>query len=368
MSVNTFRDNAPPPFHDTDRVSSRRNFLRTSTMIGLGIGLAPVLGWAEDGSSAWPVRRRMIAALDGQIHVIEQGEGPAVLFCHGFPDTAETWRSQMQAVAEAGYRAVSVDMRGYGGSFAPENPDLYTALHITGDLVSVLDALSIEAAVIVGHDWGAYQSQLAALMRPDRFRALVSISIPFAPRTEINPFQVLYDHGLEDKYYHFQLAKPGTEALFADAERSIPSILYWLSASPEPALRWNPLDPQLHMLRPAPVAVPAWADPGYVRHTIDAFQKTGFRGGLNYYRAFSKTFELMAAYKSAVIRQPSLYIWGADDGLSRMFHPETPSLASLREAQPALVDQIRLENVGHWVQHEAADRVNEALTSFLADL
>jgi pimeloyl-ACP methyl ester carboxylesterase len=363
-----FSDSSTRPFHDIARVSSRRDFLRTSAVIGLGLGLVPALGWAADGSPAWPVRRRMIDALDGQFHVIEQGEGPAVLFCHGFPDTAETWRSQMQAVAEAGYRAVAVDMRGYGRSFAPENAELYTALHITGDLVSVLDALSIETAVIVGHDWGAYQSQLAALMRPDRFRALVSISIPFVPRSEVNPLRFLYDQGLEDRYYHFQLARPGTEALFADAERSIPSILYWLSASPEPALRWNPLDPQLHMLRPAPVALPAWADPRYVRHTIDAFQKTGFRGGLNYYRAFPKTFELMAAYKSAVIRQPSLYIWGADDGLSRMFHPEPPSLASLREAQPALVDQIRLENVGHWVQHEGADQVNQALTAFLARL
>ena len=141
--------------------------------------------------------------LDGRFHVIEQGEGPAILFCHGFPDTAETWRSQMQAVAEAGYRAVALDMRGYGRSFAPENPDLYTALHITGDLIGILDALSITSAVIVGHDWGAYHSQLAALMRPDRFRALVSISISFAPRGEVDPWQSLRDHGLGDKYYAF---------------------------------------------------------------------------------------------------------------------------------------------------------------------
>ncbi len=368
MSIGTPGDSSTQALHNIDSASSRRGFLRASGLISLGLGFPSVLGWAMGRDSTWPVRRWMVDALDGQFHVIEQGEGPAVLFCHGFPDTAETWRSQMQAVAEAGYRAVAVDMRGYGLSFAPDDPDLYTALHITGDLVSVLDALSIETAVIVGHDWGAYQSQLAALMRPDRFHALVSISIPFAPRTEVNPLQFLYDHGLEDRYYHFQLAKSGTEALFADAERSIPSILYWLSASPQPALRWNPLDPQLHMLRAAPVALPAWADPHYVRHTIEAFQRTGFRGGLNYYRAFPKTFELMAAYKGAVIRQPSLYIWGAADGLSQMFHPDTPSLASLRQSQPAIVDQIRLENVGHWVQHEGAEQVNQGLTNFLAGL
>lgn len=368
MSATTSSVKAQTGVHDTSLIITRRSFITASALTGIGIGMAPALGWAGGACLRWPVRRRMVDALDGKFHVIEQGEGPAVLFCHGFPDTAETWRSQMQAVAEAGYRAVALDMRGYGRSFSPEDPQRYTALHITGDLVSVLDALAIETAVIVGHDWGAYQAQLAALMRPDRFSGLVSISIPFVPRAEINPLQFIHDRSLEDSYYHFQLAKPGSEAMFADAERSIPSSLYWLSSSPEPAARWNPLDPQLHMLRPAPVTVPDWADPAYVRHNIDSFKKTGFLGGLNYYRAFFKTFELMAAYKNAVIRQPSLYIWGADDGLSRMFHPQTPSLASLRKAQPALVDQIRLENVGHWVQHEGAAQLNQALEAFLAGL
>lgn len=354
------------PSDDIRLHSSRRGLLQTSAVVGLGLGLAPALGWAAQGRTSLPVRRRMVDAIDGKFHVLEQGDGPAVLFCHGFPDTAETWRSQMQAVAEAGYRAVAIDMRGYGRSFAPLPPELYTALHITGDLIGVLDALSIDTAVIVGHDWGAYHAQMAALMRPDRFRALVSISIPFAPRGQIDPWQYVRDLGLGDRYYAFELARAGAERKFANAEQVIRSILYWLSASPEPALRWNPLDPDLHMLRPSPVAVPGWADPAYVRHTIEAFWESGFRGGLNYYTAFPKSFELMTAYKDAVIRQPSLYIWGAADGLSQMLHPETPSLEALRQAQPNLVDQVRLENVGHWVQNEAPARVNEALTKFLA--
>jgi pimeloyl-ACP methyl ester carboxylesterase len=356
------------PLDDIKFHSSRRGLLRTSAMVGLGLGLAPSLGWAAQISAGLPVRRKMVDAIDGRFHVLEQGEGPAILFCHGFPDTAETWRSQMQAVAEVGYRAVAVDMRGYGQSFAPEEPGLYTALHITGDLIGILDALSIDTAVIVGHDWGAYHAQLAALMRPDRFRALVSISIPFAPRGQVNPWQHLRDLGFGDRYYAFDFASADAEHKFADAEQAIRSILYWLSASPAPALRWNPLDPNLHMLRPSPVAVPGWADSAYVLHSIDTFRQTGFRGGLNYYSAFPKTFELMAAYKDAVIQQPSLYIWGAADGLSQMLHPETPSLEALRQAQPNLVDQVRLEDVGHWVQNEAPDRVNDALIEFLATI
>lgn len=311
---------------------------------------------------------KMVAAIEGRFHVVEQGAGPAVLFCHGFPDTAATWRSQMQAVAEAGYRAIALDMRGYGRSYAPESPDLYTALHVTGDLVGILDALSIDRAVIVGHDWGAFHSQLAALMRPDRYRALVSISIPFAPRGKVDPWQILRSEPSLSRYYAFDILAPGTEAKFANAAETIPSILYWLSGSPDPALRWDPLDPKLHMLRASPTPVPAWADPAYVRHTIDAFQRTGFRGGLNYYRAFSKTFALTPAFTGAVIQQPSLYIWGTADGLCRMMHPEPPTLAALRITQPRLVGQVRIENAGHWLQHEAADQVNGALIKFLGDL
>src|SRR5690606_25903925 len=139
------QDAAMPCTQPSDEIHprpSRRGLLKTSAVVGLGLGLAPALGWAAPGRTRLPVRRRMVDGIDGKFHVLEQGEGPAILFCHGFPDTAETWRSQMQAVAEAGYRAVAIDMRGYGRSFAPEAPELYTALHITGDLIGVLDTLS----------------------------------------------------------------------------------------------------------------------------------------------------------------------------------------------------------------------------------
>ena len=122
------------------------------------------------------------------------------------------------------------------------------------------------------------------------------------------------------------------------------------------------------MLRPSPVDVPKWADPDYVAHNIAAFAKTGFRGGLNYYRAAQETFELMPAFRNATIRQPSLYIWGAEDELCRLFHPTPPTLSHLKGAQPGLLDVIRLENVGHWIQHEAAERLNAELIKFLRTL
>jgi pimeloyl-ACP methyl ester carboxylesterase/ankyrin repeat protein len=313
----------------------------------------------------FPLHRAYVQANGESFHVIEQGEGPAVLFCHGFPDTAETWRSQMRAVAEAGYHAVALDMRGFGASYAPSDVSLYRALHTVGDLVGVLDALDIRSAVLVGHDWGADVAARAMVMRPDRFRAIVSVSIPFQPRGEISTWDELRGQGLGERYYAFALMEPGAEANFEPASETIPSDLYWLSGSPPPGTGWDPVDSARHMLRPSPVAVPSWADPAYVQHTIRAFEKTGFHGGLNYYRAAQETFDLMPAFRNALIRQPSLYIWGAADGLCQLFHPTPPTLGEVRRLAPGIVDVVRLEDVGHWPQHEAAERVNAELLKFL---
>src|SRR5580692_7607804 len=124
------------------------------------------------GAQGHVLKTYEIATNGISLHVTEQGEGPAVLFCHGFPDTSYTWRRQMKAVASAGFRAIAPDMRGYGRSSAPADAGLYTPLHTAGDLVGVLDALNIPSAVLVGHDWGASHAWGAALMRPDRFKAL----------------------------------------------------------------------------------------------------------------------------------------------------------------------------------------------------
>ncbi|USX18650.1 alpha/beta hydrolase [Oxalobacteraceae bacterium OTU3REALA1] len=133
-------------------LAGRRNVLRAASIAGLGLIAPGALAASATGVS--PVRQSLLQVDGESFRVIEQGAGPVVLFCHGFPDTADTWRSQMRAVAAAGYRAVALDMRGFGQSFAPRDPALYTSMYTVGDLVGVLDALKIDTAVIVGHDWG----------------------------------------------------------------------------------------------------------------------------------------------------------------------------------------------------------------------
>src|SRR6202012_6047018 len=132
-----------------------------------------------EGGGEMEIKEHKIAANGISLHVTELGDGPAVLFCHGFPDTAYTWRGQMNAVASSGYRAIAPEMRGYGRSSETTDPTEYTPLHTGGDMVGLLDALKIPSAVIVGHDWGATHAWNAAMMRPDRFTAVFCLSVPY---------------------------------------------------------------------------------------------------------------------------------------------------------------------------------------------
>lgn len=296
------------------------------------------------------------------LHVTEQGTGPAVLFCHGFPDTSYTWRKQMSAIAAAGYRAIAPDMRGYGGSSAPTDASLYTPLHTTGDLIGLLDALQIASAVLVGHDWGATHVWNAALMRPDRFKAVFALSVPFVARGEVSVFEKMRKSGHQNDFYMFEQIRTDADETWADAAATIPGALYWASGAAPDGLQWSPMKPARSLYRAAPGPLPSWAEPAYVAHNIAQFQRTGFHGGLNYYRAAEPYFTLSAPWKGAKVTQPSFFIWGSADGLKELY-PLTAE--QMRASVPGLTGWHELDNVGHWVHHEASAEVNHHLIHFL---
>jgi pimeloyl-ACP methyl ester carboxylesterase len=267
----------------------------------------------------------------------------------------------MRAVASAGFRAIAPDMHGYGRSSAPSDSTLYTPLQTAGDLVGLLDALNIPSAVIVGHDWGATHAWNAAMMRPDRFTAVFCLSVPYFPRGDVSVFERMRTSGHENDFYMFEQIKPEADQIWADAEVSIPGVLYWASGSAPADTRWSPLDPARGLHRPAPGPLPSWADPDYVAYNIAEFKRTGFHGALNYYRAAELYFYLSAPWKGAKITQPSFYISGKADGLGALYPPAEMLHAGL----PGLVGNLELDNVGHWIQHEASAEVSEQLVKFL---
>jgi pimeloyl-ACP methyl ester carboxylesterase len=253
-------------------------------------------------------------------------------------------------------------MRGYGRSSAPAEATLYTPLQTAGDLVGLLDSLKIPSAVLVGHDWGAAHAWNAAMMRPDRFKAVFCLSVPYVPRGDISVFERMRKSGHQNDFYMFEQIRPDADQIWADAAVTIPGILYWASGSAPADKRWSPMDPARSLHRPAPGPLPSWAEPDYVAHNVAEFQRTGFHGGLNYYRGAEPYFDLSAAFKGAKVTQPSFFIWGKADGMRELY---PLSVDQMRAGLPGLVGGLELDDVGHWVQHEASDLVSDQLVKFL---
>jgi pimeloyl-ACP methyl ester carboxylesterase len=342
---------------------SRRSLLAAGATIGTSLALhnAAFAETTMTKGATFPIKETDIATNGVHLHVTELGEGPAILFVHGFPDTGYTWREQMQAVAAAGFRAIAPDMRGYGGSSAPADPALYTPFQTVGDLVGLLDAVQAPQAIIVGHDWGANVAWNAAMMRPDRFKAVFCLAVPYSPRGKASLLDAMKAAGHGDNFYMFEQIRPDADQIWANAAVTIPGVLYWASGSAPPAEAWNPFDSARSLHRKAPDRLPAWIERDYLAHNIAEFQRTGFHGALNYYRAIQPFFDLSGAYLNARIPQPCYFMWGKADGL---FPTYQLTEAKMRDRCPGLAGYVGLDGVGHWVQHEATDQVNQQLVTF----
>jgi pimeloyl-ACP methyl ester carboxylesterase len=297
-----------------------------------------------------------------RLNVVEQGEGPAVLFVHGFPGGWRDWRRQMAAVATAGYRAIALDTRGYGDSSKPEDPALYTVFYGVADLVGILAELGIERATLVGHDFGATVSWNAAMMRPDLFDAVFCLSVPPILPGGLSMLERLSAAGKENDFYMFQQMRPEADQEWADAATTLPGMLYWTSGLPDAAEAWNPMDPNKSLNRPSPIGIPPFANREDVEAAVAGFERDGFHGPLNIYRAMQPYFDQAKAFAGAKILQPAFYAFGTADGMARMRALKAKDLAS---SVPNLKGFLPLEGVGHWPQLEASDAVNGALVAFL---
>jgi pimeloyl-ACP methyl ester carboxylesterase len=297
------------------------------------------------------------------LHVAEMGEGPAVLFCHGFPAIWSSWKVQMEAVARAGFRAIAFDLRGYGLSSAPAEPEEYTPYHTVGDAVAVLAAAGTTSAVIVGHDWGANVAWNAAMMRPDLFLAVCGMSVQFRPPGGPNFLHSLRAAG-KHGFYMFDHIKPEADEEWSDAAVSVPGMMYWSSGEAPDATRWDPFDPSRALSRAAPVPL-GFVYPEYLSEAITSFERTGFRGAMNYYRAIDPFDRPSAAFAGAKIHQPSMFLGGTRDGSNLI---KAPTEETMRKDLTDLRSFVMLDGVGHWPQFEAPEATNAALLSFLDSL
>ena len=311
-----------------------------------------------------------------RMHLAEAGSGPLVVLCHGFPESWYSWRHQLPALAAAGFHAVAPDMRGYGATEAPDRIDRYTLLHLVGDVVGVLDAVGAETAVIVGHDWGAPVAWHAALLRPDRFRGVVGLSVPYRPRGTAPPTSVMPQTD-DAVFYQLYFQTPGVaEAeLERDARGTVRRLLYSFSGEGFPSVstqspfggamvakRGGVLDGTV-----APDALPGWISEDDIDVFAGEFAHTGFRGGLNWYRNIDLNWELLAPYAGARVTVPALYVAG-DRDLVVAFPGMDQLIANLSRFVPGLRGTSILPGCGHWTQQERPGEVTEAILGFLKKL
>jgi pimeloyl-ACP methyl ester carboxylesterase len=309
-----------------------------------------------------PAETRTIRANGLDMQIVEQGEGPLVLLCHGWPELAYSWRHQIPALAAAGYRVVAPDMRGYGGTSAPEAIDAYTIHHLVGDVVALVAALGEQQAIVVGHDWGAIVAWHCALFRPDVFPAVAALSVPLRRRGPARPLDMLKQQGIETFYWQY-FQKPGVvEAEFArDWNHALRAIYYGSGLG-------LMLEPGRGMVEDAKVPpTPAWISEAEIAHYVETFARTGLRGGINWYRNIDRNWELTAPWQDAKIHQPALFIAGAKDPVITGLIGAR-ALETMHEIVPGLVDKVIIDGAGHWIQQEKPGDVNAALLGFLKGL
>ncbi len=318
------------------------------------------------------VTHRFVETNHIKIHIAEQGSGPLVVLCHGFPESWYSWRHQLAALSEAGYHVVAPDQRGYGQTDRPEPIEAYNILELTADIVGLVDALNQEHAVIVGHDWGAAVAWYCSLLRPDIFSATVLLSVPYRPRAwgDIPPTEAMKQMVGENQFYQLYFQEQGlAEAeLEADVRKAITMFLYSASGDAPPQKRWRYLFSKSEKLLDTgtqPETLPAWLTEQDIDFFTGEFERTGFRGGLNWYRNFDRNWELTAFLSGAKLRQPTLFVAGEFDPVITMYGE---AFDTIGETVPNLKKKVLLPGAGHWIQQERPTEVNQLLIEFLASL
>ena len=293
------------------------------------------------------VSHRTVRNGDIELHVAEAGEGRPVLLLHGFPELWYSWRLQLDALAGAGYRAIAPDMRGYGRSSAPAEVERYDVVSLCGDVLALLDDIGADRAAIVGHDWGANVAWHFGLFHPERTACVAGISVPLAPRPPSPPVALMREH-LGDDFYFVWFQEPGVadEALARDVRRTLLTPKVWTA-------KWAAEEED--------VRLPRFMSEEDAAVYVDEYTRTGFTGGLNWYRALDLNWERTADVEHARLEMPALYMVGSRDSTFTWMPPD------VMQGRAADLRIEVVDGAGHWLQQERPAEVNAALLGLFED-
>ncbi len=354
----------------TDSATIRRRTFVKSLAVGLPVAALAghralaALAAGDDVSLPAP---RFVETNEIRMAVYEQGKGLPVVLCHGFPELAYSWRHQLPALASAGYHAMAPDQRGYGLTDRPKEVDAYTIIHLCNDLVGLLDSKGIEKAVFCGHDWGGMVVWMMPLLHPDRVLGVIGVNTPLMLRPPVAPIQILRQMRGDDNYIvAFQEPGYADEALAADVRKTFTLFMRRGGMFNAEEFAKLPRDApqrkfQLLKMLEAPVesySGKVFLTPSELDFFVDMYTKTGFTGGINWYRNIDRNWELTkdVVYK---VKVPSLYVGAADDVVL------PPSSANGTERFIPDLEKQTIADCGHWTQQEKPDEFNRIVIEWL---
>ena len=318
------------------------------------------------------VEFRFIETNGIRMKIAEIGEGPLVVLAHGWPDSWLSWRHQMLALADEGYHAVALQMRGYGETDAPEAVEAYDIAHLARDIAGAIDALGGGRGHLVGHDWGSMAAAGAAMFHPEKLASLTLMSVPLTPRSAVPPLSIFRELFGDSFFYILYHNEPDGIAE-AEYDSDVRGVLSRFFLSPD-AARHDPEISEPHRRAGgwigrlgAPIEPPDWLSAAEFDEMVAMLEKSGFRGGINYYRNFDRNWELTEAVASVKVPMPAMFLAG-DQDVVIMGRTADDLEESMNETMADLRRVTLIPGPGHWVQQENPGAVSESLVSFFQEV
>ena len=310
-----------------------------------------------------------------------EGEGPLIIMVHGCPESWFSWRRQIPVIAEAGYKVVAIDVRGYGGSDKPHAIEEYTLKKIGADIVGIIDFFEEDQAILIGHDWGGPIVWYTSLLNENRISAVAGLSVPYFPQREVSPldaFEVIY----KDKFFYqlyFQKEGVAESEFEPDLRKYLESTYFSIDARGMKKQFENPLNamnkgPNAKYLDDVVEfeSYPDWINTDEMNYLINEFENSGMRGPLNRYRAQRIDFEELKDFRDKKLKQPAALMVGSLDPVNFFIGDGYKDTEHLKEVfEPVYENLIKTElinDVGHWTQQEAPEEVNRFLLDFLKQI